>query len=49
MSDWVHKMVRQNKMLQSILYGVQNPSDQPGLFSKLRGDSAKLKGEEVGK
>ncbi|TID15190.1 hypothetical protein E2P81_ATG08263 [Venturia nashicola] len=42
-SDWVHNVVSDSKMLQAVLYGVQNPSERPGrpgLLSKLKGGSA---------
>lgn len=48
-SDWVHNMVGQSKMLQGLLYGIQNPDDRPGLLGKLKGNSGKRKGKQKDK
>lgn len=45
----MHNMVGQNKKMQGLLYGVQNPSDKPGLLSKLKGNSGKREVEEKSK
>lgn len=42
-------MVGQNKTMQGLLYGVQNPSENPSLLSKLKGNSGKRKVEEKSK
>jgi hypothetical protein len=48
-SEWVHSMVGQNKTMQCLLYGVQNPVDKPGLLSKIKEDAEKWKVEGKGK